>query len=505
MKFGFGVIAVLSLALLSGLVFALSWGGSSSSPVFSSSGGGAQSQPLTIYCAAGLRTPVEAVAKAYREEFGVPAEFVFRGSGALLSDLRVAGAGDVYIAASMTYLDDARNQYQLVDEVFPIASQRAVILVAQGNPKKIKGFDDLSREGVRVSLADPGVAAIARAAKKAIGEERWAKAWKAKLVSVDTVNRVANDVSLNAADAGIVWDATAQQYDNVEVVRVPEFDAAPKQIAAGVLSDSKQPTRALHFLRFMTARDRGLKSFQKLGYEVIEGDRWADKPEIMVFAGGLNRPAIQQTIRDFEKREGVSVLDSYNGCGILVGQIRTGSVPDLYFSCDTSFMTQVSEEFPHPVNVSATDMVIITSKKNEHGIKTMKDLAQSGLKVGVCHPQKSALGALTKRLLEKNSLWDQVFVNVKDTPATADRLVEHVVIGSLEAAIVYRANTTMQKDKLTVLSIDDVAARATQPIAVSGQSDFKQLTSRLMENIRSAESMAKFKKLGFDWLGDPTR
>ena len=34
------------------------------------------------------------------------------------------------------------------------------------------------------------------------------------------------------------------------------------------------------------------------------------------------RPAIEETIKDFEQREGAQVTTIYNGCGILVAQIK---------------------------------------------------------------------------------------------------------------------------------------------------------------------------------------
>ena len=60
---------------------------------------GAGEPKLTVYCAAGLKRPVEAVAAQYREEFGVEVALQYGGTGTLLSQLRVANRGDVFIAA----------------------------------------------------------------------------------------------------------------------------------------------------------------------------------------------------------------------------------------------------------------------------------------------------------------------------------------------------------------------------------------------------------------------
>ena len=87
----------------------------------------------------------------------------------------------------------------------------------------------------------------------------------------------------------------------------------------------------------------------------------------------------------------------YNGCGILVGQMRTGQKPDLYFACDPRFMGEVADLFLKPETVSNNQLVIAVLKGNPAGLKELKDLGKEGLRVGVGHEQQCALGAITQR------------------------------------------------------------------------------------------------------------
>ena len=68
-------------------------------------GGGKAS--LTVYCAAGLKKPVEAIAAAYREELGIQVNLQYGGTGTLLSQIEVAKRGDLFIAADDGSLADA--------------------------------------------------------------------------------------------------------------------------------------------------------------------------------------------------------------------------------------------------------------------------------------------------------------------------------------------------------------------------------------------------------------
>ena len=74
------------------------------------------------------------------------------------------------------------------------------------------------------------------------------------------------------------------------------------------------------------------------------------------------RPAIHRTINAFEEREGVSVTRVYNGCGILVSQMKTGEMPDVFFACDVSFMNMVQDEFKPATNVSNNQLVIAVNQ-----------------------------------------------------------------------------------------------------------------------------------------------
>ena len=72
-------------------------------------GGPGDPDTLTVYCAAGLQEPVDALAKAYRKEFGVDVKLQYAGTKTLLTQVRVAKRGDLFIAADQSAIDSARE------------------------------------------------------------------------------------------------------------------------------------------------------------------------------------------------------------------------------------------------------------------------------------------------------------------------------------------------------------------------------------------------------------
>lgn len=455
---------------------------------------------LVLYCAAGIKPPVEQICKDFESEFGVEVQIQYGGSGTLLSNLKVAGRGDLYLAADESYLLIAREE-GLLREIIPLAHLTPVLAVQKGNPKQIKTLSDLLDPQIRVGLAHPEAAAVGRVSRALFTQaDLWDRIKPAVKVFKPTVNELANDLKLGAIDVSLIWDATAHQYDELDTISLPAFETEQQLISIGILESSKDPTVALKLARYIGARDRGLIEFQKNGYKPVVGDVWEETPEVLLFSGGVNRVAIEDTLKQFEAREGCRVTRVYNGCGILVAQMKAGEKPDAYFACDISFMHNVGGLFYGSQVLSKTDMVILVPKGNPLNLKDLNDLASQKLKLGVANPQQSALGSLTEKLLMEAGVRDAVFANVKSQTPTADLLVNQLRTGSLDAAIVYRANTSQVTDSLDVIPINHPAAHAVQPYGVGRNSEHAQLMKRLEETLISSESQERFTSVGFEWM-----
>lgn len=483
------VIAVVGSLLALGVLVGL---------LFRSTDDGKQTKTLTLYCAAGIRRPVQKTIDNYAREYGVQVQANYQGSGTLLSLIKTGQTGDLYLAADKSYVDLARKAGLLM-EAIPLARQKPVIAVQKGNPKGISSIESLLADDVTLAIGNPEAASIGKLTKKILEETGQWEAVKAKAKTQPTVNEIANSVVLGAVDAAVVWDANVRQRsEKLEMVEVPAFDKHVEQIYIGVLKSCEDPAAALKFCRYLQAPKKGGDLFEREGYEAVKGDPWAEKPTINLYSGGVNRVAIEQTVKEFQQREGVEVNVEYNGCGILVGNIKTGARPDAYFSCDVSFMTQVSDLFPNSFTVSETDMIIAVPKGNPKGIKSLKDLAQPGLKLGVANEQQSALGALTTNLLGKRKLLEDLKKNFAAQTPTADLLVNQLRGGALDAAIVYRANVSKVMDKVDVVDIQ--GAMAAQPIAMCRETKYKYLTQRLIDAITSARSRPRFTAANFRWV-----
>ncbi len=494
------------LLILTIVVLAVVLGGylilQKSRPVAESGPGG---RAITIFCAAGVKIPLEAVAEAFIKETGKPLKFQFGGTATLLSQLRVsAGAADLFISADAVSIAEAKN-LGLIAEMLPFGKQTPVIAVAKGNPRNISSLGDLLNDGVRFAIANPESASVGKLSKMAFGS-RWEEAKAKAAVMKFTVPEIAADLTVGSVDAAIVWDATVEQFKGLEAVHTQELDALAEPVTVAVTTSSQAPADALMFARFLAAPEKGNPLLKANGLTPLPGDTWATRPELIVYSGSVNRPAVEGLLRVFSEREGVDITTVFNGCGILCAAMETmkqsanPKFPDLYYACDMCFVPPVAEDFQFVTPLTETDIGIVVPKANPYNVRTLQDLTRSGLRVGLCNVKQSTLGYMTGGILAATGLEEAVRKNVVSEVPTADLLVNQLRTGSLDAAIVYRVNVHLHGEVVSFFPIDHPGAKAVQPVSVWKKSPRSQLANRL-KNFLIAHPQ-DFEKAGFRWLGE---
>lgn len=464
---------------------------------------GDASRRLTVFCAAGLKKPVEAVAAEYQREFGIEVRLQYGGTGTLLSQIQVAKQGDLFIAADDGSLADARK-LGVIQETVPIAVQHPVIAVRKGNPKGLQSLSDLLKPEIKIALPTPESASIGKITRNLLGA-KWNDLAKKAAVMKTTVTEVAADVAIGAVDAAITWDSTVPQFKELASIEVAEFKTHRENASAAILSFSNKPSEALKFARYLSAPEKGGELFARHGFNPAGGDKWAAKPEMILYSGGVNRPAIEKLVQEFADREGVTVTTVFNGCGILCASMKAMTdtanprFPDAYYACDVCFVPPVAEHFPEAVLLTETEIVIAVPKGNAKNVKTLADLAQPGLKLGLCNAEQSTLGFMTKAILKSSNLLDSVMKNVVVQVPTADFLVNQMRAGALDAAIVYKVNVQQVAEHFDMIPLPADKAKAVQPFAVRHDSANKHLSERLLAFLKAHKET--FEAAGFTWTG----
>ncbi|RMF89305.1 MAG: extracellular solute-binding protein [Planctomycetota bacterium] len=225
--------------------------------VFVSGCNRAKPTKLMVYCGAGLRPPVAEAVDLFSQQEGIEVECDFAGSEVLFSRVKLSRQGDVYIPGEASYVEQAEEEGLVADRA-DLCYFVPVILVPKGNPGKVGGIEDFTRDELRIGLGDAGACAVGRVASKIFEKNGIDES----TLDVDfrslTVNELANSVQLGHLDAAIVWDAVASLVaDDTEIVRIPPEKNVVSTVPVALLTTSQNPEaarRLFDFLRSAEAR-----------------------------------------------------------------------------------------------------------------------------------------------------------------------------------------------------------------------------------------------------------
>jgi molybdate transport system substrate-binding protein len=190
---------------------------------------------------------------------GTKVTFNFAGSQALATQLQQGAPADVFASADIPNMDKAKD---LVGTPQNFASNQLQIVVEKGNPKGVRGLDDLASPDLKVVLA-AGEVPAGKYAQQAFEQA----AVTVKPVSQeDNVKAVVNKVALGEADAGIVYvtDVTAGG-DKVEGVDIPDDLNVLATYPIATVKASEAQDKAQAFLDLVLS-DQGQQVLKKYGF-----------------------------------------------------------------------------------------------------------------------------------------------------------------------------------------------------------------------------------------------
>lgn len=250
---------------------------------------GAASGTLLVMAGAASKPAIEEIAKNFEKETGVKVELNVSGSGVLLSQIKIAQKGDVYFPGSVDFICRALKEDLIIASTeTKIVYLVPAINVRKGNPKNIRSLKDLCKPGIKVIIANPEVVCLgvfaAELAEKNFSAEEKAAFRKNIGNYVESCEKTANVISLDAADAVIGWSV----FEKWDPERIETVKLAPAEVvrisylSAAVTKFSKDPALAKKFIDYMNSPNGGLKVFKKLGYFATSREALeylgADKP-----------------------------------------------------------------------------------------------------------------------------------------------------------------------------------------------------------------------------------
>ena len=246
---------------------------------------GAAEKRVIAFCGAASKPAMEEAADVFKKQTGIQIDLQFGGSGTMLSQMKLARRGDLYIPGSPDYMIKAEKE-RLIDSktIKIIAYLIPAIGVQPGNPKNIKTLADLAKPGVKVGIGNPEAVCVGLYAIEILTQQKLLENVQKNIVThAPSCAATESLIVMKKVDAVLGWDVFSKwNPGKIETVFL-KSNEIPRiaYIPAAISTYSQDKENAQRFIDFLVSQE-GQKIFSKWGYIIKEDEarKFAPKAKI---------------------------------------------------------------------------------------------------------------------------------------------------------------------------------------------------------------------------------
>ena len=224
---------------------------------------------------------------------------------------------------------------------------------------------------------------------------------------------------------------------------------------------------------------------------------------VVVFAAGGSRPAIDEICRGFEEEYSLTEETIYGGGGEVLSKMILAKSGDIYVAPEQRCMeTAIAEDAIDPATIHTVAYmipVIAVKKGNPKGIGALADLAKEGVRVAMTRPETTLLGQYAPEIFHTAGLEEAIMQHVVTYASDPNNLLTMLMMGQVDAGIIWHFYGTMASDKIETVFIDpgQLTGIGKMQVAVSAYSSDAKRARQFVDFSRSAEGKAIFKRCGY--------
>lgn len=200
-------------------------------------------EPLRLYCAAGLKKPMDVVIAGFTKETGIKVEPNYGASGGLYAQIVSGQPCDVFLSADWKFLVKLEEEKLLKSKVAYLKDE-IVLIVAPSSKDKVKSFEDLQKRGLTVTVADKRAPVGEYSVKGLTSLGLWEKIKPQVKAMPTTVNQVAIMVQEDQIDAGLTYSSVANMYKLPIVARMGNDLTGDIVFGFGILKGKQEDSAA---------------------------------------------------------------------------------------------------------------------------------------------------------------------------------------------------------------------------------------------------------------------
>jgi molybdate transport system substrate-binding protein len=240
-----------------------------------------------------------------------------------------------------------------------------------------------------------------------------------------------------------------------------------------------------------------------MGILSIGGCTKATPSSLTVFAAAGAKPALDEICRKYEAKYDTVVEVTYGGGGEVLSQMELTRSGDVYMAPEQSFMEKSIEKqlvlSDTVTRVAGMVPVIAVSVDNTQGIEELEDLARPGTKVAVTRRETTLLGKYAPEIFEKAGLAEAIAKNIVTEAARPDNLLTMLVMGQVDAGIIWNFYGVQAADKIKVIYLDpeQLTGIGEMQAVVTNFAADREEAQRFIDFLISDEGKETFESLGY--------
>ncbi|HDR1935433.1 TPA: molybdate ABC transporter substrate-binding protein [Pasteurella multocida] len=229
----------------------------------------AQAAELYLYAGAGLKDPVEKIAKQFEKETGNNVTIEYGGSGQLLARYNTVKTGDLYLPGSSDYVEKLEKTGD-VKASAPLVLHIPVMAIRKEKSAGIDSFKALAESNLRLGIGDSKAMALGKGAEKMLELSGYQAQLNDKIVvKAATVKQLILYLLNGDVDAAVVGRSGAWKVrDKVDLLPNPAGTPEEK-VTIALLASTKHPKEAKQLLDLFDS-EQGVKYFVDEGFLPIK-------------------------------------------------------------------------------------------------------------------------------------------------------------------------------------------------------------------------------------------
>ncbi|MBI2440472.1 MAG: substrate-binding domain-containing protein [Lentisphaerae bacterium] len=224
----------------------------------------------------------------------------------------------------------------------------------------------------------------------------------------------------------------------------------------------------------------------------------AGPPTLHVLCGSSMAMPARELGRRFESNHQVEVVFDLGGSETLLPKILMNAPADI-FICHDPFEQKIKDagRWAGSANVGVLQPVLLVRPGNPLNINSIADLARPGTKIGIGDPRYSTCGELFVKLLEDKHSREAVMRNVRLQGRTHAEIVNGMILGPLDAVVVWNFAALLYKGKVQLVPTADRYPEIKVTVVGLSQCPHPKMRDAFLAECRKDETRALFAHHGF--------